>query len=85
MDEIYRMIEEKIRSAGYRGLVDGEEIYNEICDKIEDQEPGSYLFMVKKEGNLFFEYKIDVMEDQFNLSYLDIHDGDKLLHVDFDA
>lgn len=85
MDEFYRMIEEKIRLAGCDRAVDGEEIYNEICDEIEDKEPGSYLLMLKKEGDVFFEYKVDVMEDQFNLSYLDIHEGERVVHVDFDA
>lgn len=85
MDEFYRMIEEKVRLAGYSGPLDGEEIYNEICDEIEDKTPGSYLLMVKKDGDMFFEYKVDVMEDQFNLSYLDIHEGGEVVHVDFDA
>ncbi len=85
MEELYQMIEEKMKAAGYTGEVDGEEIYNEICDEIEEKEPGSYLFMSKKEGGVFYEYKIDVMEDQFNLSYLDIHTPTQVFHVDFDA
>lgn len=84
MDEIYRMIEDKIRTAGYAGSIDGEEIYNEICDEIEDKEPGTYIFMVKKDGTMYFEYKIDILEDQFNLSCLDIHIGDQVICVDFD-
>ena len=35
MEELYQLIEEKIRNAGYNGAVDGEEIYSEICDEIE--------------------------------------------------
>ena len=31
-----------------------------------------------------YEYKIDVMEDQFNLSYLDIKANGKTYHIDFD-
>jgi len=85
MEELYQMIEEKFRQSGYKGDVDGEEIYNEICDEIEDKEPGTYLFMSKKTDTIFFEYKIDVMEDQFNLSYVDIHVQDEVIHVDFDA
>lgn len=85
MEELFKSIEEKIRSAGYHGPADGEEIYNEICDEIEAKEPGTYLFMSKKEGNTFFEYKIDVLEDQFNLSWLDIHTDSQIFHVDFDA
>ena len=40
------------------------------------------------EYNLFFlssEYKIDVMDEQFNLSYIDINTPNKKYHVDFDA
>ena len=85
MEELYRMIEEKIYATGYEGYVSGEEIYDEICDEIEDKEEGSYIFMSKKEDDTIYEYKIDVMDEQFNLSYLDIKVvGGKTYHVDFD-
>ena len=84
MEELYRMIEDKIYAAGYGGQVSGEEIYDEICDEIEDKEEGSYIFMSKKEDDTIYEYKIDVMEDQFNLSYLDIKANGKTYHIDFD-
>ncbi len=70
MEEIYRIIEEKIKESGYLGYVSGEELYEEICDEIEDKENGSYIFMSKKEDDVFFEFKIDVMDDNFNLSYI---------------
>lgn len=85
MEEIYRAIEEKIKDAGYFGNVDGEEIYNEICDEIEDKENGSYIFMSKKEDDIFFEYKIDLNDEDFNLSYIDINSPAGRIHVDFDA
>ncbi|HBI94589.1 MAG TPA: hypothetical protein DDY58_20385 [Terrisporobacter glycolicus] len=69
---------------GYKGTISGEEIYDEICDEIEDKEEGSYIFMSKKEDDVIYEYKIDVMEEQFNLSYLDIKADGKTYHVDFD-
>ena len=84
MEELYRMIEDKIYAAGYEGQVSGEEIYDDICDEIEDKEEGSYIFMSKKEDDTIYEYKIDVMEDQFNLSYLDIKANGKTYHIDFD-
>ena len=84
MEELYRMIEDKIYAAGYEGQVSGEEIYDEICDEIEDKEEGSYIFMSKKEDDTIYEYKIDVMEDQFNLSYLDIKANGKTYNIDFD-
>lgn len=84
MEEIYKLIEEKIKNAGYEGYVSGEEIYDEICDQIEDKENGSYIFMSKKEDDVFFEYKIDVMDENFNLSYIDINIPNRKIHVDFD-
>lgn len=85
MEEIYRAIEDKIKAAGYMGSVSGEEIYNEICDEIEDKENGSYIFMSKKEDDVFFEYKIDLNDEDFNLSYIDINSPEGKVHVDFDA
>ena len=84
MEEFYQAIEEAIRITGYSGPVHGEEIYDEICDEIEDKEPGAYIFMSKKTDEIFFEYKIQVFEDQFNLSAIDIHTPDEVYHADFD-
>ena len=84
MEELYRMIEETIKDTGYNGDIDGQDIYEDICDQIEDKEPGSYLLMSKKTDDVFFEYQVDVMEDQFNLGYVDIHEGDKVYHANFD-
>lgn len=85
MEELYTFIEEKIKAAGYTGAINGQEIYDEICDEIEFKENGSYIFMSKKEDDVFFEYKIDVMDDDFNLSYVDINTAVCKIHVDFDA
>lgn len=85
MKELFQMIEGKIRQSGYAKAIDGEDIYNEICDEIEEKEPGSYIFMSKKEDGTFYEYKIDVLKDQFNLAYMDIHTDTEIFHVDFDA
>lgn len=85
MEELYEMIEEKIRRAGYKGHVDGQEIYDEICDEIDDRENGSYIFMSKKEDDVFFEYKIDIMDEDFNLSYIHINTPTGIITVDFDA
>lgn len=84
MEELYKAIEEKIKSAGYEGSVSGKDIYWEICDEIEEKENGSYIFMSKKEDDVFFEYQIDVMDDNFNLSYIDINTPQGKIHVDFD-
>lgn len=85
MDEIYAIIEEKIKASGYNGPVNGYEIYNEICDFIEDKENGSFIFLSKKEDDVIYEYKVDINDDDFNLSYVDIKAGDSSYHIDFDA
>lgn len=84
MENIFEIIEQKIKDAGYNEFVDGEEIYNEICDEIEEKENGSYIFMSKKDDDTFFEYKIDVMDENFNLSYIIINTKDEKYHIDFD-
>ena len=73
MEELYELIEQKIRDAGYMGEIDGFAIYEEISDEIEEKENGSYIFMSKKTDTIFYEYKVDVLDEEFNLSYLDIH------------
>lgn len=85
MEELYQLIEEKIARSGYPAPVNGEEIYNEVCDEIDQKEPGSYLLMVKKEGDVFFEYKVTVLDEQFDLTAVDIHTTEQVYHVDFDA
>jgi hypothetical protein len=84
MEELYQAIEETIRMTGYNGPVNGEEIYNEISDEIEDKEPGAYVFMSKKTDDIFYEYKIQIFEDQFNLSSMDVHTPTQVFHADFD-
>ncbi len=84
MEEFYQAIEEAIRNTGYDASVNGQEIYDEICDEIESREPGAYVFMSKKTDEIFFEYKIQIFEDQFNLSAIDIHTPDQVYHVDLD-
>lgn len=85
MDELYRAVEEGIRRSGYEGPVDGKEIYNDICDQIEDKEEGVYVLMSRRYDHMFFEYKVEVFEDQFNLSSIDLHTSEKVFHADFDA
>ncbi|MGN0298840.1 MAG: hypothetical protein ACI4C1_06655 [Lachnospiraceae bacterium] len=85
MEELYQMIEEKIKAAGYDKEIDGSDIYNEICDEIEDKENGDYVLMVKKDGNEHFEYHVQIHDEDFNLSSLTIIDGENKWLIDFDA
>lgn len=85
MEELYALIEEKIKSAGFPGHIDGKEFYQDVSAEADDQETGSYLFMIKKDELLSYTGKMDIMEDQFDLHYVDIVFGDQKYHVDFDA
>ena len=85
MEQIYELIEKKIKEAGYERDVDGRQIYEEICDGIEDKENGTYIFMCKKEDDVVFEYNVQIFDDEFNLSTLTINDGGKLMTIDFDS
>ena len=84
MEELHRAIEDRIRRSGVNMTVDGEAVYNELCDQIEDKDPGSYVFFSKQDEDILFEYKVDVLEEQFNLSSIDIHTDGNIYHVDFD-
>lgn len=85
MEELYQLIEEKIKNAGYSGVIDGREFYKDVCDEVDNQENGTYLFIIKKSDELSYKGCMDIMDDEFDLHYVDIIDGDKTYHVDFDA
>ena len=38
MEELYRIIEQKIKDAGYPRAISGEMVYGDICDQIEGKE-----------------------------------------------
>ena len=38
MEELYAIIEEKIKKSGYPGHVDGREFYNEVSDEADEKE-----------------------------------------------
>lgn len=84
MDEYYQLIEQTIKDGGYPGPIDGSALYNEISDEIDGKEPGTYVFFTNQGENLIFEYKVDVMEEEFNLSYLRITDNGQEYYINFD-
>lgn len=84
MDEIYAIIEEKIKESGYAREISGYQVYSEISDFIEDKDNGRYIFMSKPFDDVVFEYGVDVMDEDFNLSYLDINASEGKFHIDFD-
>lgn len=85
MDEIYKAMEEKIKSSNaYPYPVRGMDIYDEICDQIDGKENGHYICMVKKEGGYHFEYHVQIMDNEFNLSGITVVNGDNKTFIDFD-
>ena len=85
MKELYRIIEEKIKNTGYPGEIHGEEFYDEVSREADEKENGTYIFLIKKNETVFYQGCMEIMDNQFDLHYVDIHDGDKVYHVDFDA
>lgn len=87
MEEFYNAIEEKIKASGYEKEISGKNIYNQICDEIDEKENGTYIFMAKAENcDDVFEYKITIMDEEFNLSSITIFskDTDKKFFINFD-
>ena len=85
MEELYRLIEEKIKNSGYPTPVDGREFYNEVSDEADEKENGSYIFLIKKSDTVIYRGSMDIMDREFDLHYVDIYDGEDKYHVDFDA
>ncbi len=85
MQELYDLIEEKIKHAGYPREIDGEEFYGDISDEVDDQDNGTFMFLIKKSETVSYQGCMTIMDDEFDLHYVDIHDGEKTYHVDFDA
>lgn len=84
MEQIYRAIEAKIKSSGFDREVSGADVYDDLCEQIDDKEPGSYIILSKLFDDVVFEYTVTVMEDNFNLSMLTITEGEKRYTIDFD-
>ena len=85
MNELYELIEQKIKESGYPREISGEAVYNDICDQIEDKENGIYLLLSKFEEDVIFEYHITIRDEDFNLGILTMRTPEGTFEVDFDA
>lgn len=85
MNELYEMIENKIKASGYPREISGEAVYEDMCDQIEEQENGTYILLSKFEEDVVFEYRITIMEEEFNLELLTIHTPQGEYKVEFDS
>ena len=84
-NKLYKAIEEKIKESGYPKEISGRDVYNDICDQIEDKENGTYLLLSKFEEDVIFEYHITIQDDGFNLGLLTIRTPEGVYQIDFDA
>lgn len=85
MEELYAVIEEKIKASGYPGEIDGKSFYNDIADEADAQGIGSFIVFIKKSELLHYEARVDILEDAMDVHTCDIYFGEQIYHVDFDA
>ena len=76
MNELYEMIEKKIKESGYPRPISGSDVYDDICDQIEGKENGSYVVLSK--------FDDDVIFDEFNLGVLTMRTPEGVFETDFD-
>ena len=84
MEELYQLIETKIKEAGYPGSIDGREFYNDISEEADSRENGLYVFLIKKSDTLAYQGCVTILDNEFDLHYVDIVEGEMVCHVDFD-
>ena len=85
MNELYEVIEQKIKASGYPRAISGEDVYNDICDQIDGKENGTYLLLSKFEEDVVFEYHITIQDEDFNLGILTMRTPEGVFEADFDA
>ena len=85
MNELFELIEKKIKDSGYPRPISGRDVYEDICDQIEDKDNGSYLLLSKFDEDVTFEYQITIMDEDFNLGLLTMRTPEGTFTVDFDA
>ena len=85
MNELFELIEKKIKESGYPRQISGREVYEDICDQIEDKDNGTYLLLSKFDEDVTFEYQITIMDEDFNLGLLTMRTPEGTFTVDFDA
>ena len=84
MNELFEVIEKKIKEAGYPRKISGADVYDDICDQIEGKENGEYILLSKIE-DVIFEYHITIQDEDFNLGILTMKTPEGTFEADFDA
>ena len=54
MNELYKLIEEKIKASGYPGEINGREFYDDVSEEADEKENGDYIFLIKKTEELMY-------------------------------
>lgn len=85
MNELYELIEKKIKASGYPRQISGADVYSDICDQIEDKENGTYVLLSKIEDDVIFEYTVTIMDEEFNLGLLTMRTPEGVFTADFDS
>ncbi|OOB80405.1 MAG: hypothetical protein BEN19_05105 [Epulopiscium sp. Nuni2H_MBin003] len=82
--EQFNIIKQKIKQSGYTHEVDIEELYNLICDEIEDKISGEYIFMLKVTEDTHFEIKVEIFEEEFNLASITIQQNGQSFYIELE-
>ena len=85
MKELYEMIEQMIKDSGCPIAIDGAEFYDDMNAEADNQENGTYMFIIKKDDNLSYQGCMTIMDEEFDLHYVDIHFNGQKYHVNFDV
>lgn len=85
MEELYALIEEKIKASGCPLEIDGRSFYNMVSDEAEDKDNGAYIIIFKMDDEISCKGTVDILDDDLDLHTVDIYKGDQSWHVDFDA
>ena len=84
MEQIFEMLEAKIKASGCTRAISGEEVYNDICDQIDGKENGTYMVLSKFADDIVMEYTMTVMDDDFNLSKIVIRTDGNVYTAELD-
>lgn len=85
MNELFEVIEKKIKETGYPRKISGADVYDDICDQIEGKENGEYILLSQIEDDVIFEYHITIQDEDFNLGILTMKTPEGTFEADFDA
>ena len=85
MNELFEVIEKKIKETGYPRKISGADVYDDICDQIEGKENGEYILLSKIDVDVIFEYHITIQDEDFNLGILTMKTPEGTFEADFDA